>query len=471
MGARSARVRWSPSSFRSDLALVPALPSVQSKPVRGGKLLLLTSLVAGASPAAAQTKTLGLGEVVSTIRARSPALMAARSQIDVADAQVEMAWTGWQPKLDAIGQLTLSSVEAVLDPATFFPPGLAEQFMITPPEPTVIQPAVQLAGILQLQQTLFNITVLRAPAAAKAARAAAIADVSALEDELVFSGATLYVTLVGLVGLEEAAERAASVAEDRIQQAKIYVEAGTATPLSVTRAETDLAQVQGQRVAVQAQRQRLLSQLILLLGEDDSVQLKAEPVEAYLRDAAGDHLARRSVVAAKKKVEAATAQVGLHDMRWLPTVAAKGSLLYQNYEGFAGTPFLAQAVISLVIPLYDSGERYAATHIAQAQVTAAERGLDLAQRSARAFLQSAQADLLSSKSELELAQAQQKLATDSVQQAEDLAQGGLATPLELADADARRFSADRLVVQKKLALDLAQLRLHYAMGGQLADNE
>ncbi len=435
--------------------------------MRGAHLLLLTLSIAAGGSAVAQPKALGLKDVLKSIRARSPALLAARSQIEVADAQVEMAWTGWKPKLDAIGQLTLSSVEAELDPSEFFPPGLAEQFMIVPGEPTVIQPAVQLAGILQLQQTLFNITVLRAPDAAKAARAAAIADVHALEDELVFSGATLYVTLVGLAGLEQATQRAIEVAEQRIHQAKIQLEAGTATPLTVTRAETDRAQAEGQRVALQAQRQRLISQLSLLLGEDESIQVRNEPITPYLKDGAADYLSRRSVLAAQQKVHAAEAQVGLHDMRWLPSLAAKGTLMYQNFEGFAGTPFLAQAVISLVLPLYDGGERYAATHIAEAQVSAAQRGLDLAQRQAKAFLQSAQADLLSAESELQLAQAQQKLAADFVQQAEDLAEGGLATALELADADARRFSADRLVVQKQLAMQLAQIRLHYALGGQL----
>lgn len=429
----------------------------------------LIALGLGARPARAEApKVYGLGQVLERIRARAPALEAARSQIAVADAQVERAWTGWKPQLDAIGSLTLSSVQAELDPAEFLPLDmLPPGFDFDTGEPTVIQPAVQLAGVLKLQQLLFDITVLRAPEAAKKARQAVVADVSSLEDELAFSGASLYATLLGLEGLEQAALRAEEVAKQRIEEAKLQVEAGAATPLAVTRARTDRTQAEGQRIAVAARRQRLLAQLALLLGEDGPIEVRAEPIEPFVAAPADDPMARRSVHAAAKKLEAAEAQVGLHDAKWLPTVAAEGTLLYQNFEGFAGTPFLARGVFTLVIPLYDRGLRYAQTAEARARVVAAERGLDLARREARAFLETARADARAARAELTQAEAQLELARATVQQAEDLAEGGLATPLELADADARRFSADRLLAQKRLALDLARLRVHYAAGGRL----
>lgn len=432
-------------------------------------LALATSLALLSVPSAARAEApqaLGLTEILAGVRARSPALEAARSQVAVADAQVDQAWTAWQPRLDAIGRLTVSSVEVVLDfndPDNPLPPMFAELL----PEPTVIQPQVQLAGIVQLQQTLFNISVLRAPDVAKAARAAVVADVDALEDDLTFSAATLYTNLLGLEGLEAAAKRAEEVAEQRIADAKLQIEAGTATPLSATRAETDRATAEGERIRVSAQRRRLVAQLGLLLGADGPLEVRAEPLGPFLERPGDGPEARRSVRAADKKRAAAEAQVGLHDMKWLPTLAAEGTLLYQNFDGFAGTPFLAQGIFTLAIPIYDGGERYAATRLARAQVVAAERGLALARREARAYLDTARADLVAAQAELDQAAAQLALAKASVEQAENLASGGLATALELADADARRFSADRLVAQKRLALDLARLRVHYASGGRL----
>jgi hypothetical protein len=46
--------------------------------------------------------------------------------------------------------------------------------------------------------------------------------------------------------------------------------------------------------------------------------------------------------------------------------------------------------------------------------------------------------------------------------------GGLATGLELADADARRFQAAQLLAQKRLARDLAAIRVGYAGGVRLS---
>lgn len=433
-------------------------------------LLALTLLAAPASDAA---QVLDFDAVLEAIRDRSPALLAARAELAAVDGQVDKAWVGWRPKVDAIGRLTLSSVSAELDSAAFFPPELImllppeQQMSILSQEPTVLQPAVQLQGILTLSQTLFNITVLRAPEAAKAARAAATSQVGALEDDLLFSGATLYATLAGLERLEAAAQRAQEVAALRISDAKRRVEAGAATPLEVTRAETDRAQAEGQRISVQAQRRRLLAELKVLVGADGALEVAGGSIRERIAAAPGDVRARRKVQAAEQQVVAAERQVGLHDMKWLPSLLAEGTLLYQNFDGFAGTPFLAQAMFTLALPLYDGGERYADTDIAEAQLTAAQRRLDLELRTARAFLETSAADLVAAQAELAQAEAQLELAQASVTQAERLAEAGLATALDLSDADGRRFQADQLVQQKRLQVELAELRRFYAAGGRL----
>lgn len=433
-------------------------------------LLALTLL---AAPASDTAHVLDFDAVLEAIRDRSPALLAARAELAAVDGQVDKAWVGWRPKVDAIGRLTLSSVSAELDSAAFFPPELImllppeQQMSILSQEPTVLQPAVQLQGILTLSQTLFNITVLRAPEAAKAARAAATSQVGALEDDLLFSGATLYATLAGLERLEAAAQRAQEVAALRISDAKRRVEAGAATPLEVTRAETDRAQAEGQRISVQAQRRRLLAELKVLVGADGALEVAGGSIRERIAAAPGDVRARRKVQAAEQQVVAAERQVGLHDMKWLPSLLAEGTLLYQNFDGFAGTPFLAQAMFTLALPLYDGGERYADTDIAEAQLTAAQRRLDLELRTARAFLETSAADLVAAQAELAQAEAQLELAQASVTQAERLAEAGLATALDLSDADGRRFQADQLVQQKRLQVELAELRRFYAAGGRL----
>ncbi|MCK6549956.1 TolC family protein [Myxococcota bacterium] len=455
--------------------------------------LFVTTLLASAPLAAAAQDAppavLGYRDVLEAVRKNNAALAAVRAGVDVADAEVSKAYTSWQPQLNAIGSVTFSSQKAELGfgelfgplarianrietnfPGTVTPMDLAILNGVANAEPTVIQPHVSLAGVLALNQTLFNITALRAPDVAKAARRAAVAQVDAVEDELLFGAATLYATAGGLKALEAASDRALAVAEQRLRDAKVQLEAGTATPLVVTRAETDRTSAAVQKTTLQSRRSTLLANLRALVGAEGPVEVKEERLSDYVKEPKNDDAEQRSSVKARKaQVDAAEKAIGLSNMSWLPSVVADGQLRYTNFEGFSGDKFLATATINLVIPLYDRGQRYADTDLAEARASQAAQALEQERRTARAYLAEARATLVSARSEVEMARAQLKLATEAVKQAEELVKNGLATNLDLADADSRRFAADQLVVQKELDLDLASLRAYYASGGRLIE--
>ncbi len=429
-------------------------------------------------------QTLGFVEMLSAIRSNSKALAALRAQADAADAEVSKAWTNWQPNVNAVGTLAFNypkvevdfgssltgPLQAILCPTGI--PGCAfedqfRQLAAAAPAPSVIQPTVTLAGTLQLTQTLFNIAVLRSPDVAKAARTAVVAQVGATEDELFFQGASIFATLGGLKALEQAAVRAITVSEQRIKDAKAQFAAGTATQLVVTRAETDRTAAEVQKITINTQRQRLLATLGMLAGQAGPVDIKDEPI--LLGKSDGDYRNRSTLRAKELEVIAAEKVIGLWNMAWLPSLQVEAFARYTNFGGFADNNLSAQASINLVIPIYDQGRRYAETDIARARARAARHALEQAQLEARAFLEQSAADLAAAEAELIQAEAQLKLAQEAVTQAEQLVQNGLATNLELSDADSRRFAADQQIAQKKLALDLARLRLQYASGARLGD--
>jgi outer membrane protein len=355
----------------------------------------------------------------------------------------------------------------VFDPAAGLP---AEILMMFPPgslEPSVIQEHVQYGAALTLSQNLFNISVLRAPGAAKASRAAALARVESTEDDLLFQAATAYATAVGLKGMESASERALAVAEQRTKDARLQLEAGTTTPLTLTRAETDRVVAEGQRTSVRARRATLLATLKALTGIQGQLELKDERIVERVKTAGEDYEKRTVIVARTRELEAQEKQVGLSNMKWLPVLSLDGRVSYASAQGFAGDDVIATATLNLVVPIYDSGVRYADTAIAEARVLQAQHLLENERLLARAFLEESRATLDSSKAELEIAKAQLEVAVQGVKQAEDLVAHGAATNLELNDADAKRFQADRTVVQKQLELDLAALRAYYAAGGRL----
>ncbi|MCC7380441.1 MAG: TolC family protein [Deltaproteobacteria bacterium] len=437
--------------------------------------LLVLSQAGAAVAQEGSPRVMRLDEVLRAVKQNNAHLMAARSGIEAAEGQHQMAWTAWQPDVKAIGNITFNNTEAQFDNALLVQQ-LAQAFQITLtpealaalPEPIVIQPYVQLAALLTARQTLFNITALRAPGVASKGVAAAERAVEAAEDEILFQTAQIYSGLVGMKELESASVRAIEVAEKRIQDAKVQLEAGTATKLSVTRAETDKILAEGQRLSVREQRRTLLATLRALAGIDEPIEVATTPLEESVSIEAQGGIEDKSSIKAKvAAAEAAEAAIGLTTWRWLPTLAADGTLRYSNVEGFSGERFAAMASVNLIIPLYDSGVRYAEGSIAEAKAAQAQHELEAARREAAAALEAVEARLTTAKDELEQAKAQLRLTTELVAQVEALVKNGLATSLDLTDADSKRFGADRLVVQRTFELEVAKLRVAQARGGKL----
>lgn len=450
-----------------------------------GAVLSLVALVPVA-PARADGGPLSLAAVLERVRERNVSIRSAKTSVIAADGQVQKAWTAWQPNVQAVGQLQFNSVEAKFDssqivvgvaqslgPAFGLTPetvaGIVANLQANAPEPTVIQPIVSLVGQLSAKQLLFNINAVRGPGVAEKGREATLGVVQATEDELTFAAAQLFVSINGLRSLEAAAQRASQVADRRIQDAKAQLEAGTATRLAVTRAETDKATSEGQILALRAQQTGLLASLRGLMGAtEEAVELVNAPLDQQLKIELPAVQETRSKVRARElALAAAQASQTLSEQQWLPTLNAEGVVRYANVQGFQGTNVIGQATINLVIPLYDQGVRYADHKIAAAQVESARLALEAEKEAARTALVEAESQLESAKAELAQAEAQLRLATEAVQQIESLVQNGLGTNLELTDADGRRFQADQAVAGKRLQVELGTVRLLYARGGRL----
>jgi outer membrane protein TolC len=199
------------------------------------------------------------------------------------------------------------------------------------------------------------------------------------------------------------------------------------------------------------------------------VEVSAAPIESQVDLVTGEEGAERATVrAAAAAASAAEKAMTLHEQAWLPTLAAEGNLRYSNVSGFGGDNFVATAALNLVIPLYDSGARYAAHDAAVAVAVRAQAERRRIELDADAAKLEADAKVESTQAELALAEARLRTAGQAVAQVESLAAAGLATDLELADADRVRFAADSALAQQRFALDVAKIQRVYARGGRLA---
>lgn len=431
--------------------------------------IALSAALSGSTALAAPPEgSLTIQRLLDHTLAHSPALAAQLSGVDVADGQLRQAWSAWKPNLAAQGEGRWNSVEAELDfGALFGGLGIDTSGAGELGEPVVIQPRWAAQGAISVRQLIFDPSAFFAPRMAAESKRAAEAQAEEARRDVLFGVVRMALGLESLDALEAAAARAVKVAEDRADDARIQLEAGIATPLDLTRAETSRTEAETNRQQVIAERARVQAELRALTGWDAALTLTKVPQLQTLVEGVDGFEQRPKIAAARAQVAAADENASSTELLWLPSIALGGQVAYSSYAGFVGQNVTATAFVGVEIPLYDGGLRYGKDDVAEAQLSRARSGLEAELRNARAEVEKAQASLREAQARLELAQAQLRTANQAVEQTEQLVEGGLATSLDQQTADGQRFGADRTLAERELALALAQLTLLRAQGGRL----
>lgn len=431
---------------------------------------LLALAVVSPRPARAEPP-LTYRQLLDQVAENNPNVRQARARVSAAEGQLSEVWSAWRPTLEAAGQVKYSTQQVELDLGQLIS-GLATGFGLDPstldlPPPTIIEPHWSVAGVAKVRQLLFDPSAWHGPGIARAALKAQGLAAEATTDELLFAAAQLYAGLMAVDALEAAVQRAVASAEARARDAKVRVEAGLATPLDITRAETRKTEAESQLAQLQAQRRSLQADLQALLGSSTPVQVVHEPLPADLGPAGEGPDDRHDVQAREAALAAAEKEATRTHWLWLPSLVFEAQATATNVGGFTGNHVFGSGFVALSLPLYDGGARYAKKDVAEAKVVEAQAALDGARLQAHAVIEKAAAHLESAQAQLTLAEAQLKLADQAVQQVNNLHDSGLATSLDLDDADTQRFGADRQVAERALDVALSRLRLHYARGGKL----
>lgn len=401
----------------------------------------------------------------------SPELRAARARIAAAEGELSKVWSAWRPNLSAGGQVKYSTQSVELDFGAILGGVVTavggDPSTIDLPPATVIEPHWSVAGVATLRQLLFDPSAWHGPGIARAAVKAQSLAARAATDELLFAAAQLYAGLQSVDALEAAALRAVQIADARIQDAEIRVEGGLATPLDATRARTRKTEAESQLAQIRAQRRNLQADLQAILGTAAPVRVVSAPLPRDLGAPGNGPEERRDVLAREAALLAAEKEVNRTKWLWLPSLFFEAQGTATNVGGFAGNHYFGTAIVGLSLPLYDGGARYASRDIAEARALEASAALDGTRARALGLIEKAEAKLEEARSRFELAEAQLDLAQRAVEQVDSLRDNGLATSMDLDDADLRRFAADRQLAERDLDVALSRLRLHYARGGHL----
>jgi outer membrane protein TolC len=337
--------------------------------------------------------------------------------------------------------------------------------------PAIVGPFSVLDTRAAAQQSVVNISDIRKFQASKATLAAVKFDNDATRSQVSDEVARNYLACLRAVADRDTGRANVELSEALLAQAKRAQTAGTGTGIEVTRAEVQLANDRQRLIRADNDRTRATLQLLKSMGlrMDSSVEftdkLDYKPIDpassATLLEQA--HKARFEMKTQQQREEAARLSHSSVKAERLPTIGASGDY------GAIGTDVLSSRAtytmgVSLKVPVFDGGRRGAAreesfSQYKQEQIRTRDIGqqIELQVRVALESLRSASAEVDSSRDGLSLAESE-------LAQARRRYDAGVATSVEVTDAQTRLQRARDNQVIALYDYNVARLDLATATG-------
>lgn len=274
-------------------------------------------------------------------------------------------------------------------------------------------------------------------------------------------------------------KRLVSIAERQLESSKLHrdaikdrVELGVATPLALDRAELDVIRAEQQVLTAKNAYQSAVGGLGQIIGEEESFDIE-EPalMRTIEQEGSEDELISRALSSRPdlmvQRSSLEIADRGRTDawMMFMPSVGLVASGRYtSNTSGFTNQPFTGVVQLNASVPLYDGGARYAALKESGSRVR--EELLKVRQIEARIIgqVRGNVADIAVKRLALATAQHGVAIAQKTHANARDLYELGVATSLDVIDANFALFVAEMDLARAELELEQARVGLSYVLG-------
>ena len=405
---------------------------------------------------------LDLDDALAELDRQNLTLAEARSRADEARAATGQAAAQLLPSLSASGSYARNSAAASIS----LPPGNP---IVPGGMSVVIQPLEQLEARGSLRVPLVVPSAWFDVRSARSASRAAEASTEAVRLQLRAGFAQAAHAARAAEEVVTASEQAVELAAEHARSADRSVRAGVAPPLDVLRARTEQVRRESDLARARADLGRARLALGILLGREGPVRVvvpDAVPEPAGDPAAlAADALGRRPEVRAQREqVAAAEDQLRASWARLAPQLSATGALFASDVPYPTGDRSGWRATLDLTWPILDGGLREARQRQARAQVATA-RAADGAQRLAVVQeVADAARDLDVARERLRLAETQRGLASDAAASARRSFEAGIASSLDVVDANDRLYQADVGLADARARLAQAAIALDRATG-------
>ncbi|MEN6561452.1 MAG: TolC family protein [Acidobacteriota bacterium] len=420
----------------------------------------LCLILALAPLAASQDKTLTLDEAVKLALERNEQALAAQESISAANARVAQARSFFLPNISTTGTYTRRAYE------TRRVVGNSE---------VVIQRFNALSETLNLSQTLFDARSMTSLAAVRSQRNADVAAAEESRRQLAFEVSQAFLATLGTTQVRGASARRFAFAGQNLEAAKARFAAGLASVNDVTRAELEYATAEVGLTQVKGEVETSTLQLGNLLDSAEAVRgslvvpeflIEAASAEAADAEALiGEALARRLDVGSLRWAAASQRSLAKVPMLgFLPSLSATGRYSLTNEASFNNRNWNWSVGATLSWTLFDGLTRFgqrqeqkALARLADLDVQAAVRKVDLEVRQALVSLANQRASL-------KQATVAYDVARKNAAETTELYRQGLASALQVADANVSLFEAEVAFVQERYGLGVAFLNLEAALG-------
>jgi outer membrane protein TolC len=430
-------------------------------------LLLIVVLLAWGSARAERLVT--LDQAYALALKNHPTMALLRERVRQAEAARYRAWSALKPVATFSGTFThydqeiaLEFPEITVDPTTgALSFGDSESIVIQEQNqfgfnavarlPLFVGPAYPGIGVARKQVELARKTQMRS------------------RQDFLLQVARGYYVVVKQKEVVRALQNKVTVNEKHLAAARARFQVGQSPRATVLRA--DLVNTQDQQ-QLRVQKNLLLAarkQLAILLGTAEAVAVK-RPAEPPSSEGAGKE-ALEAALARRYDVQASAlgvklAQQGKEAIWWgfLPNLDLTWLYRWSETAGFAEERGSWNLMFTLNVPIYDGGIRYANLQESQAKVREAalqkrllEQRVESEIVELRAQVDSANAGVISAGKAMELART-------TSEDMEASFEAGVATQLDVLDANQRVLEAELQLTQSLFDRDLARLSLRHSLG-------
>ncbi len=409
---------------------------------------------------AAQERPLTLDEAVRLALERNELSMANRESVNAANARVATAKSFFFPSLTSTSSYTRRPYEVR---------------RVVGDSEVVISRFNALSEAVSLNLTLFDARSLSGLSAVKAQRNADVAAAAESQRQLAFEVSQAFLATLGTSQVREASARRFAFAGQNLEAAKARFAAGLASVNDVTRAELEYATAEVGVTQNKGQVESATLQLGYLLDAPDAVR-KPLVVPEFLIEAASaeaadaealveEALARRLDIGSLRWIASARRQSAKAPLLgWVPALSAGGQYRITNEAGFNNRNWNWNVGATLSWSIFDGGARLGQNREQKALARIADLNLQAAVRRVDVEVRETLVSLENQRASLKQAAAAHEVAKKNAAETAELYRQGLASALEVADANVRLFEAEVALVRERYGSGVAFLNLEAALG-------